>query len=73
MAVGTLDDGEISLDVTRQGGTVLLAVMLCERVFGEPEGGLEAVRGRLFGEALESYASGLLAELRADAIIDDTP
>jgi len=73
MAISLLDDGEISYDVVRNNGTVTLAVMLCNRVAEVPEAGLEAVQLQLYNQDLESYANGLLEELRADAIIDYAP
>ncbi|MHA7886783.1 peptidylprolyl isomerase [Roseicyclus sp.] len=69
MALSTLDAGEISFEVTRNAGATTLAVMLCARTVAEPEGGREAVRQQLFSQRLETYAEGLLEELRADAII----
>ncbi|NKX44736.1 peptidylprolyl isomerase [Roseicyclus persicicus] len=69
MALAALDPGEISFDVTRNGGATTLAVMLCARTVAEPEAGLEAVRQQVYVQALQRYADALLEELRADAII----
>ena len=69
MVLSTLDAGEMSFDLTREDGAILLGIMLCDRELGEPEGGVEALRQSLFAQELESYAAGLLEELRADAII----
>ena len=68
-----LDANEVSMSLTRAGGTELLFLMLCGRSVELPEGGREQVRNALFQARMESYASGYLAELRADAIIDETP
>ncbi len=67
LALSSLDTGEMSFDVTRSSGSATLAVMLCGRELAEGDLGL--ARQQLFGSQLESYASGLLEELRADAII----
>lgn len=64
-----LDAGEMSFALTRNGGTVTLAVMLCARRVAAPEGGLDAVRQQLFTERLAGYADALLAQLRANAVI----
>ena len=68
-ALNALDDNEMSTQVTRSDGTVLLAVMLCDRVMRAPEGGMEQVANALFGQRLEAYAASYLDELRADATI----
>ena len=73
MALSPLDPGEMSFEVTRQSGSVLLVVMMCDREVETPEGGLEAIQQGLFTAGLESYADTLLAELHADAIIEYTP
>ncbi|AHM05470.1 Survival protein SurA precursor (Peptidyl-prolyl cis-trans isomerase SurA) [Roseibacterium elongatum DSM 19469] len=71
-ALATLDEDEASLDVTRGDGTVLLFTMLCGRSFNVPETARDEVQQVLFQQRLESYASGYLQELRADAIISYT-
>jgi len=68
-----LDAGEVSTNLTRANGETLLFVMLCGRSTELPEGGREEVRAALFQQRMESYADGYLAELRADAIIDEAP
>jgi peptidyl-prolyl cis-trans isomerase SurA len=73
LALSGLDEGEMSFDVLRQPGDIVLAVMLCARNVGEPEGSRDAMRQRLFEQQLAGYADGLLEQLRADAIIDYTP
>jgi len=73
LELARLDANEVSMSLTRAGGTELLFLMLCGRSVELPEGGREQVRASLFQARMESYASGYLAELRADAIIDETP
>lgn len=68
-----LDAGEVSTNLTRRDGDQLLFLMLCGRSTELPEGGREQVREALFQQRMESYADGYLAELRADAIIDESP
>ncbi|MEJ6388248.1 peptidylprolyl isomerase [Gymnodinialimonas ulvae] len=69
LALRALDEREMSTSVTRSGGTVLLALMLCDRVRSEPEQGRDAVRQRLVGQTLEAYSNGFLEELRSEARI----
>ncbi|WP_224814500.1 peptidylprolyl isomerase [Hasllibacter sp. MH4015] len=69
LALRSLDNHEMSTSVTRNNGTVLLALMLCDRVTAEPEIGRDAVRERLVGQRIEAYANSYLEELRADANI----
>ncbi len=69
LALRALDEREMSMSVTRSGGTVLLALMLCDRERSEPEQGRDAVRQQLIGQRLEAYATGFLEELRAEARI----
>lgn len=69
LAIRTLDNHEMSTSVTRNNGTVLLAVMLCDRVSAEPEAGIDGVRSQLFGQQLERLAANYLEELRAEARI----
>lgn len=69
LALRSLDELEMSTSVTRNNGTVLLALMLCDRIRAEPEIGREAVQARLFGERLQALANGYLEELRAEADI----
>ena len=66
-----LDPGEVSTNLTRSNGQVLVFLMLCERtpkVAGEgpsPEELTNFIRNR----RLESYANGFLEQLRAEARI----
>lgn len=69
MAIRTLDNHEMSTSVTRNNGTVLLAVMLCDRVTSEPEAGMDGIREQLFGQQLSRLAANYLEELRAEARI----
>lgn len=69
LALRALDNHEMSTSVTRNGGTVLLAVMLCDRVSAEPEAGVDRIREQLFGQQLQRLAANYLEELRAEARI----
>ncbi|MGI3185031.1 peptidylprolyl isomerase [Nioella aestuarii] len=73
LELARLDANEVSFGLTRANGTQMLFLMLCGRSTELPEGGREEVRQALFQQRLESYAQGYLAELRADAIIDENP
>lgn len=73
LELARLDANEVSMSLTRAGGSQLLFLMLCGRSVELPEGGREEVRNALFQARIESYANGYLAELRAEAIIDETP
>ena len=68
--LATLDDNETSVAVRR--GDVQLLLMLCGRVTeARAEADRGAIRRQLLNQRVESYASGFLAELRADAVIVD--
>jgi peptidyl-prolyl cis-trans isomerase SurA len=73
LELARLDANEISTALTRGEGSQLLFLMLCGRATELPEGGRDQVRAVLFQQRMESYAAGYLAELRADAIIDENP
>lgn len=73
LELARLDANEVSTGLTRAEGSQLLFLMLCGRATELPEGGREQVRAALFQQRMESYANGYLAELRADAIIDENP
>ena len=73
LELARLDANEVSTGLTRADGTQLLFLMLCGRSTELTEGGREEVRAALFQQRLESYAQGYLAELHADAIIDENP
>ncbi len=66
-----LDPGEISTQLTSADGKTLELLMLCARI---PEAiedvSRDDIRQRLANQALESYANGYLAQLRADATIE---
>lgn len=68
-ALSRLDPNEMSFDITRGEGTLLLVVMLCGRSTEIPDGARDQVREQLFQRRIGAYASGFLEELRADAII----
>ncbi len=68
-----LDAGEVSTNLTRANGTQMLFLMLCGRSNELPEGAREETRQALFQQRLASYANGYLAELHADAIIEENP
>jgi hypothetical protein len=68
-ALTRLDPNEMSFDITRGDGTLLLVTMLCGRSADVPEGARDQVRDQLFQSRMGAYASGFLEELRADAII----
>lgn len=68
-ALSRLDPDEMSFDITRGQGTLLLVTMLCGRSTEIPEGARDQVREQLFQQRIGAYASGFLEELRADAII----
>ncbi|WP_084667967.1 peptidylprolyl isomerase [Nioella nitratireducens] len=73
LELAKLDANEVSTALTRNNGQDMLFLMLCGRSTELPEGGREEVRQALFQQRLQSYAEGYLAELRADAIIVETP
>lgn len=68
-ALSRLDPGEMSFDITRGDGTLLLVTMLCGRSAEVPDEARAQVREQLFQQRIGAYASGFLEELRADAII----
>lgn len=69
LAIRTLDNHEMTTAVTRNNGTVLLAVMLCDRVSAEPDVGFAGIRSQLLGQQLERLAANYIEELRAEARI----
>ena len=68
-ALSRLDPDEMSFDITRGGGTLLLVTMLCGRSTEVPDEARAQLREQLFQQRIGAYASGFLEELRADAII----
>ena len=66
-----LDPGEISATLTRANGQTLMLLMLCERVpVIEGEGpSPEQLTGFIRSQRLDSFANGLLEQLRAEARI----
>lgn len=68
-ALSRLDPDEMSFDITRGDGTLLLVTMLCGRSAELPDEARAQVREQLFQQRIGAYAAGFLEELRADAII----
>jgi peptidyl-prolyl cis-trans isomerase SurA len=79
LELARLDNNEISTSLTRQNGAFLTFLMLCGRTIIPPEPEEEGaeidlraqMRDRLFQQRISSYADSYLAELRADAIIEE--
>lgn len=70
MELAKLDAGEASYTLTRADGETLVFLMMCGRTPALEEGvDRDTIRGQLLSQRLESYANGLLADLRAAAII----
>lgn len=65
-----LDDNEFATGLSDTQGQPLL-LMLCGRSNALPEGARENIRQALFQRRLATYASGFLAELRAEALITE--
>lgn len=68
-ALSRLDANEMSFDVVRGGGSLLLVTMLCARTTEVPDGARDQMRERLFQNRMGALAASFLEELRADAII----
>lgn len=67
-----LDENEISTNLTTASGEALVFLMLCGRTSALTEDvSREEVRARLRDQRLGSYATSYLAELRAEAVIED--
>lgn len=89
LELAKLDDNEVSTALTRQGDAFLVYLMLCGRTVAPPElaepeldengeplpviDEREQTRRELFAQRLASYADSYLEELRADAVIVETP
>jgi peptidyl-prolyl cis-trans isomerase SurA len=69
IVLSALDIGEMSYDVTRDNGNTMIAVMLCDRELALADNALEGVRQRFVAEDLARQAEGLLAQMRASAIL----
>lgn len=66
-----LDDNEISTNLVTADGQTLILLMLCGRTQAlDEEVSRDQIRDNLFNTRLASYATGYLAELRADAVIE---
>lgn len=72
VALSRLDDDEMSTDVTRGNGQVLLLTMLCGRELSASDEVRRQVEGMLVQRRIEGYAGSFLSELRAEAIISYT-
>ena len=70
--LGGLDENEFALGLSDAQGQPLL-LMLCGRSTAFPEGARDQVRQALFQRRLATYADGYLAELQAEAIINEDP
>ncbi len=69
LQLARLDTNEFSAALNGAGGTVAF-VMLCGREYSAPEGvSRETVENQLRSQRLAGYADGLLADLRASAVI----
>lgn len=70
LELAKLDAGEVSTTLTTANGTSLMFLMMCGRTPALGENvSREEVRASLVNQRFASYASGYLAELRADAVI----
>ena len=70
LELAQLDAGEVSTNLTTADGQTLVFLMLCGRTMDiSGEISREEVRARLRDQRMESYATGYLSELRADAVI----
>ena len=70
MELAQLDEGEVSTALTTGDGQALVFLMLCGRTLAiNAEADRETVRQSLINQRLGSYASGYLAELKSDAVI----
>lgn len=66
-----MDNGEVSTNLTRNGGQTLVFLMLCGRTLGlTDEFARDDIRNQLRNQRLQSLASGYLQELHADAYIE---
>ena len=70
LELARLDPGEVSTNLTRNGGETVVFLMLCGRSFAA-DGAVdrEAVANQLRSQRLAGFADALLAELRAAATI----
>lgn len=70
MELAKLDAGEASYMLTRDNGETLVFLMMCGRTLAISEDvDREAIRGQLRSQRLNTYATALLADLRAAATI----
>ncbi len=67
-----LDEGEVSTALTTGDGRAMVFLMLCGRTLAiAEETDREAIRQNLISQRIASYAEGFMAELRADAVIQE--
>lgn len=70
LELAQLDPGEVSTNLTTADGQTLVFLMLCGRTLEiSEEVSREDVREQLQMQRFESYATGYMSELRADAVI----
>ncbi|PVA08125.1 peptidylprolyl isomerase [Thalassorhabdomicrobium marinisediminis] len=70
LELAKLDPGETSYALTRANGNTLVFLMMCSRTPTLGDGpDRDTIRTQLTGQRLETYASALLADLRAAATI----
>ncbi|PZX17507.1 periplasmic chaperone for outer membrane proteins SurA [Palleronia aestuarii] len=70
LALGQLDPGESSTSLTRADGQTLVFLMLCDRLYSDPEEiDLDAIRNSLTNRRISRLADNYLAEMRANATI----
>ena len=70
LELARLDENEVSTALTTADGQALVFLMLCGRTLAiNADADREAVRQSLINQRLGSYASGYLAELKSDAVI----
>lgn len=70
LELAKLDRNEVSTALTRSNGETLVLLMMCGRTPAIAEEiSRDTVRSNLRNARLESYANGLLAEIKADSVI----
>ena len=70
LELARLDPGEVSYNLTRSDGQVLVFLMLCGRTAaGQGDADPEAVRNQIRAQRLAGFADALLEDLRAAAVI----
>jgi peptidyl-prolyl cis-trans isomerase SurA len=70
LELARLDPNEVSTNLTRDNGQVLVFLMLCQRnADGAAEADPEALRNQIRGQRLTTLADALVEDLRAQAVI----